>query len=49
MKTVEPNIEEVLKEFSNLLRFEDGRINYSTSHKAPVLICFVMYENKILL
>ncbi len=45
---MEPAIEEILKEFSHLPRFEDGRINYSSSHKAPVLICFVKHGGDIL-
>ncbi len=43
------NIKQVLKEFSNLPRFPDDRINYTNSNKAPVLICFIKYKNKILL
>ena len=39
----------VLKEFQNLPRFPDGRINYSTSNKAPVINCFVKYKDKILI
>ncbi|MEI7621847.1 MAG: NUDIX domain-containing protein [Candidatus Moraniibacteriota bacterium] len=43
-------LEKVLLEFSEKLpKFEDGRIDYSTSDKAPVLNCFVKFENKILL
>ena len=42
--------EEVLREFSEKLpKFSDGRIDYSDSDKAPVLTCFVKYEDKILL
>ena len=42
--------ENVLREFSEKLpKFSDGRIDYSSSNKAPVLTCFVKYENKILL
>jgi 8-oxo-dGTP diphosphatase len=40
---------DVLKEFLNLPRFPDGRINYSTSKRAPVITCFVMYNGKLLL
>ncbi len=42
--------EEVLGKFSERLpKFSDGRIDYSTSNKAPVLTCFVKFDNKILL
>lgn len=42
--------ENVLCEFSEKLpKFSDGRIDYSISDKAPVLTCFVKFENKILL
>ncbi len=41
---------EVLREFAERLpRFPDGRIDYSNSDKAPVLTCFVRFEDKILL
>ncbi len=41
---------EVLREFAEKLpRFPDGRIDYSNSDKAPVLTCFVRFEDKILL
>ena len=39
----------VLKEFQNLPRFPDGRINYSLSSRAPAIICFVKYKDKILI
>lgn len=40
----------VLREFSERLpKFSDGKIDYSNSNKAPVLTCFVKFENKILL
>ncbi|MEA1926086.1 MAG: NUDIX domain-containing protein [Patescibacteria group bacterium] len=43
-------IEDVLREFSEKLpKFSDGRIDYSSSDKAPVLTCFVKYQDKILL
>lgn len=43
-------LEKVLQEFSEKLpKFSDGRIDYSSSGKAPVLTCFVKYEDKILL
>ncbi|MBU2579184.1 NUDIX domain-containing protein [Patescibacteria group bacterium] len=42
--------EKVLQEFSEKLpKFSDGKINYSESNKAPVLTCFVKYNDKILL
>lgn len=44
-----PDIHLILKEFDRLPRFPDGRIDYSTSDKAPVLTCFVRFEDKILL
>ncbi len=40
---------EVIKEFRNLPKFPDGRIDYSFSKKAPVINCFVKYKNKILI
>lgn len=43
-------LEKVLQEFSEKLpKFSDGRIDYSGSDKAPVLTCFVKYNDKILL
>lgn len=42
--------ENVIKEFSKKLpKFSDGRIDYSNSDKAPVLICFIKYQDNILL
>jgi len=38
-----------LKEFDNLPRFKDGRINYSNSSKALVLICVIKFKDKVLL
>ena len=46
---MEPNPRKILGLFSELPRFEDGRIDYSNSDRAPVLICFVRYLNRILL
>ena len=43
------NIDLILKEFDRLPKFPDGRIDYSNSDKAPVLTCFVRFEDKILL
>ena len=42
--------EETFKQLTkDLPKFEDGRINYSNSKKAPVLTCFVKYHEEILL
>jgi len=44
------DIKTLLQDFSaNLPHFPDGRIDYSTSKEAPVLTCFVQFEDKILL
>ncbi len=46
----EKNVLSLLKKFSDgLPKFEDGRIDYSKSDKAPVITVFVKYKNKILL
>lgn len=43
-------LKNILQELSKKLsKFSDGRINYSVSDKAPVLTCFVKYQDKILL
>ncbi|MDR3559649.1 MAG: NUDIX domain-containing protein [Candidatus Pacebacteria bacterium] len=43
-------IEEIVREFSEKLpKFPDGRIDYSTSNSAPVIIIFVMVGKEILL
>ena len=43
-------LENILRELSKKLpKFSDGRIDYSASDKAPVLTCFVKYQDKILL
>ena len=39
----------ILKEFIDLPKFEDGRIDYTSSKKAPILLCFVKFQEKILL
>jgi len=36
-------------QYSNLPRFEDGRINFKNSKSAPVLNCFVVSKKRILL
>ena len=43
------NIDLILKEFDRLPKFPDGRKDYSNSDKAPVLTCFVRFEDEILL
>lgn len=46
----EKNALNLLKRFSDgLPKFEDGRIDYSNSDKAPVITVFVRYKDKILL
>ena len=45
----EININNILREFKNLPRFKDGRVDYTTSNKAPVLIIFIKYKDRILL
>ena len=42
-------LSKLLKEFENLPRFPDGRIDYSNSNKALVLTCFVKFKDKILI
>jgi 8-oxo-dGTP pyrophosphatase MutT (NUDIX family) len=50
MEERETNIENLLREFAEKLpRFPDGRIDYSQSDKAPVITCFVRFQNRILL
>ncbi len=50
MDKKEIKINQVLKEFTaKLPKFSDGRIDYSHSDKAPVLTCFVKFQDKILL
>jgi 8-oxo-dGTP pyrophosphatase MutT (NUDIX family) len=43
------DIERLLREFSDLPRRPDGRIDYSHSDKAPVVTCFVKCGGRILL
>lgn len=46
----ERTIFKLVKKLSlHLPKFDDGRIDYTKAPKAPVLICFVSYNNKILL
>ena len=46
----EQKILNIIKEFSERLpKFSDGRINYSNSDTAPVIIVFIKYKNEILL
>lgn len=43
-------LKKILQDFSEKLpKFSDGRIDYSSSDKAPVLTCFMKYKDKILL
>ena len=43
------DIAAILKDFAHLPRLPSGRIDYSHADKAPVLVCFVTYQGKILL
>jgi 8-oxo-dGTP pyrophosphatase MutT (NUDIX family) len=46
----EQKILNIIKEFSEKLpKFSDGRIDYSNSNIAPVIIIFIKYKNEILL
>ncbi len=49
MSKPNPDIQSILKEFDGLPKFPDGRIDYTHSEKAPVLTCFVKFEEQILL
>lgn len=52
METDEREIEinRILKEFADKLpKFPDGRIDYTNSDKAPILICFVKLQDEILI
>ena len=49
MKAPKIDVHKILQEFSGLPRFADGRIDYSDSHRAPVVTCFVRHQGKILL
>ncbi|MFQ5541256.1 MAG: NUDIX domain-containing protein [Candidatus Binatia bacterium] len=50
MADTETNVKQLLKDFAEKLpRFPDGRIDYSTSDRAPVLTCFVKFADKLLL
>ena len=49
MSEINPEINSILKEFDQLPRFPDGRIDYTHSEKAPVLTCFVKFKEQILL
>ena len=49
MKDIDSQLKQTLKQFENLPRFPDGRINYRDSKKAAVLTCFVKFQDKILL
>jgi len=43
------DIDELLKEFENLPRSPEGRIDYHQSNKALVMNCFVKYKDKVLI
>ncbi len=45
----EPSIPSVLNDFLHLPHLSDGRIDYTHSSAAPILICFVFYTDKLLL
>jgi 8-oxo-dGTP pyrophosphatase MutT (NUDIX family) len=45
----EVDIESLLRQFSELPRRPDGRVDYSHSDKAPVVTCFVKWGDRILL
>jgi len=40
-------LREILQEFDDLPRFADGRINFSSSNKAPVVTCFVEFDGRM--
>lgn len=43
-------VDRILKEFADKLpKFPDGRIDYTYSKKAPVIICFVKFQDDILI
>ena len=39
----------VTSEYENLPRFADGRIDYTHSKSAPVVLCIIEYDGKILI
>ena len=39
----------VIKGYEDLPRFPDGRIDYTNSQRAPIVVCVIMYGEKILL
>jgi len=43
------DIDELLKEFENLPKTSEGRIDYHQSNRALVMNCFVKYKDKILI
>jgi len=50
MADTEPDVQRLLRDFAETLpRFPDGRIDYSTSDRAPIVTCFVKYADKLLL
>ncbi len=40
---------QILKQFSRLPRFPDGRIDFSKSKEAPIINVIIMHEHEILL
>lgn len=50
MDKKERNLNQILREFAKKLpKFPDGRIDYSNSDEAPVLNCFVKFQDEILI
>ncbi len=45
----EPNIVHLLQQYEHLPRFRDGRIDYTNSKSAPILLCFIEYDGEFLL
>ena len=38
-----------IKEYEDLPRFPDGRIDYTHSPTAPIVACVIIYEGKVLI
>lgn len=50
MVPINDEVKEIIQSYAKKLpQFEDGRINYSSSSKAPVLTVFVVFKNRLLL
>lgn len=43
------DIQDILQRFAHLPKLPDGRIDYAQSDSAPVLVCFVFFEGKLVL